>query len=127
MAGQAYDVITEFWRIQDDGDYSAMVDLFADDAVLEDALYGRQEGKAAIGEFMETMNKEAANNPFSFTAQEISGDESTAWCRWLMTTPRGETEGVGVYKVADGKMTYYRDYYDVGEVARLSGVDPREG
>jgi limonene-1,2-epoxide hydrolase len=27
-------------------------------------------------------------------------------------TPRGKRHGVGIYKVANGKLIYYRDYMD---------------
>ena len=40
MPGEAQRVIGEFWRIQDDGDYTRLVDLFAEDALLEDPDLG---------------------------------------------------------------------------------------
>jgi len=32
----------------------------------------------------------------------------------VAVTPRGEIEGCGLYKVRDGKLTYYRDYMNGG-------------
>lgn len=113
MPGEAQRVIEEFWRIQDDGDYTRLVDLFAEDAVLEDPIWGRYEGRAAILGFMTTMVAEMGERKVHFTVDEICGDESAVWARWTMhkdgAVPRG---GVGIYKVEDGKMTYYRDYMD---------------
>ena len=40
MAGQAQDVIERFWQIQDSGDYTQLVDLFAEDALVEDVVWG---------------------------------------------------------------------------------------
>lgn len=38
MPGQAQDVIERFWQVQDSGDYTQLVDLFAEDAVVEDPV-----------------------------------------------------------------------------------------
>lgn len=40
----AQTTIENFWRIQDQGDYTALVGLFADDAVLVDPFFGSFEG-----------------------------------------------------------------------------------
>ena len=58
MPGDAYDTIQKFWKIQDEGDYSALADLFAEDAVLVDPVFGRFEGRSAIASFMTKMNAE---------------------------------------------------------------------
>ena len=36
--GRAKEVVEQFWGIQDAGDYTKVVDLFSDDAVLVDPL-----------------------------------------------------------------------------------------
>ena len=41
MTRSAAETIETFWRIQDAGDYTAMVELFAEDAVLEDPFLAR--------------------------------------------------------------------------------------
>lgn len=112
MAGRAYDVLAEFWRIQDGRDYSAVVELFADDALFEDPLYGTFRGKTQIGAFMEKMNTEMTAQGVTFDLVELQGGEDSAWAKWVANTPRGPRHGVGVYKVANGKITYYRDYMD---------------
>lgn len=110
MPGMAEDVIREFWRVQDDGDYSALSRLFADDAVLEDPIYGTYRGGEAIAGFMELMNVETAKAGASFRLEELAGDDEVAWAQWLATTNAGERHGVGIYRVRDGLITYYRDY-----------------
>jgi len=112
MAGDAYDTIQRFWDTQDAGDYSATVELFADDAVLVDPYYGTFEGKSAIAEFMATMNEKVSAIEGSFALLELAGGETSAWARWKMTSTRGSSEGVGIYRVSDSKLTYYRDYID---------------
>ena len=44
----AKEIIEKFWEIQDEGDYTKVVELFAEDAVLVDPFFGIFEGKTAI-------------------------------------------------------------------------------
>jgi limonene-1,2-epoxide hydrolase len=113
MAGEAQRVIEQFWRIQDSGDYTRLVDLFAEDAFLEDPIWGQYRGRAAIREFMATMVKEMGARKVHFTVDEICGDDHAAWARWTMHIEGQPARGgVGIYKVEGGKLTYYRDYID---------------
>ena len=43
--GRAKEVVEQFWEIQDEGDYTKVVDLFSDDAVLVDPFFGTFKGK----------------------------------------------------------------------------------
>ena len=115
MPGQAQQVIEEFWRIQDAGDYTRLAPLFADNALLEDPIWGRYEGREAILGFMTTMVAEMGERNIRFTVDEICGDDHTVWARWTMHSPQGSRGGVGIYKVEGGKLTYYRDYMDPAE------------
>ena len=99
-----------FWKTQDAGDYSALVALFADDAVLVDPFYGTFSGRDAIAGFMALMNKEMAGRKTSFSLIECAGGGDTAWAQWTAHTPAGDIDGVGVYRVRAGLLTYYRDY-----------------
>ena len=84
MAGQAQRVIEEFWRIQDAGDYTKLAPLFAEDAFLEDPIWGQYRGRAAILGFMTTMVEEMAGRKVHFTVDEICGDDHAVWARWTM-------------------------------------------
>ncbi|MFN2099201.1 nuclear transport factor 2 family protein [Altererythrobacter sp. MF3-039] len=112
MAGDAQQTIERFWQVQDSGDYTQLVDLFAEDALLEDPIWGRYEGRDAIMTFMTTMVKEMGTRKIHFTVDEICGDEHCCWARWTMHSPEGSRGGVGIYKVQDSQLTYYRDYMD---------------
>ena len=89
----AKEVIEKFWTIQDEGDYTKVVELFSEDAVLVDPFFGTFKGKEAIGEFMKKMNKEMASRETSFIAREIDGGGEIAWAQWTAKTPNGEVEG----------------------------------
>ncbi len=112
MPGEAQRVIEEFWRIQDSGDYTKLVGLFAEDALLEDPVWGRYEGREEILRFMTTMVKEMGERQIRFTLDEVCGDDHAVWARWTLHSPQGTRGGVGIYKVEGGKLTYYRDYMD---------------
>ncbi|QFT76234.1 nuclear transport factor 2 family protein [Erythrobacter sp. THAF29] len=117
MAGEAQRVIEEFWRIQDEGDYTKLAPLFAEDALLEDPVWGTHKGREAILGFMTTMVKEMTARKIRFTVDEICGDDHAAWARWTMHVGDGHSSeetrgGVGIYKVHHGQLTYYRDYMD---------------
>ena len=106
----AKEVIITFWKIQDEGDYTRVVKLFAEDAVLVDPFFGIFEGKEAIGKFMKKMNKEMTSRGTSFIVREIDGGGDVAWAQWTAKTPNGDLEGCGLYRVKNGLMTYYKDY-----------------
>ena len=84
MAGEAQRVIEDFWRIQDSGDYTKLVDLFAEDAFLEDPIWGQYRGRDAIMGFMTTMVKEMSGREAHVTVDEICGDDHAVWARWTM-------------------------------------------
>lgn len=115
MAGDAYATIESFWKAQDDGDYTATVNLFADDAEFVDPVYGTFSGRQAIGEFMAKMNQVVGAINGSFRLVDLAGDDTAAWAQWVFNSDKGERFGVGIYRVANGKITYYRDYMDPAE------------
>lgn len=112
MPGEAQRVIEQFWAIQDAGDYTKLAPLFAEDAVLDDPIWGHYEGREAILKFMTTMVSEMGERKISFTVDEICGDDHAVWARWTMHSPEGSRGGCGIYKVVNGQLTYYRDYMD---------------
>jgi ketosteroid isomerase-like protein len=110
MAGDAHDTIKRFWEIQDEGDYAALAPLFADDAEVVDPVYGTFVGGEAIAGFFTMMNTEMAKAGASFRLVELSGDDETAWAQWEATTNKGVRHGVGIYRVRNGQLVYYKDY-----------------
>jgi limonene-1,2-epoxide hydrolase len=110
MAGDAYETIKKFWEIQDEGDYAALSPLFTDDARLVDPVFGTFVGGEAIAGFFSMMNTEMKKAGASFRLVELAGDDETAWARWEADTNKGKRQGVGVYRVAGGRLTYYQDY-----------------
>ncbi len=106
----AQETIENFWRVQDHGDYRLLPDLFAEDATLVDPFFGTFQGIGAIRGFMERMVGEMGERKTHFRVLEVAGAGEVAWAQWIAVTPGGEKSGCGIYKVRDGKLTYYRDY-----------------
>jgi limonene-1,2-epoxide hydrolase len=115
MPGEAQRVIEKFWATQDSGDYTRLVDLFAEDALLEDPVYGTYHGREEIRTFMTKMVEQLGPAGISFTLDEVCGDDHAVWSRWTMHSPGGSRGGCGIYKVRGGELTYYRDYMDPEE------------
>ena len=113
----AIEVIKEFWEIQDEGDYTKVIDLFSEDALFEDPVYGTFRGKSEILEFMKKMNEEMRSREMTFRAVKIDGGGEVAWTQWIAKSPDGEIEGCGLYKVENGLMTYYRDYMNAPSIS----------
>lgn len=113
MTGE--ETIRRFWEIQDSGDYTQLVPLFAEDAVVVDPIYGTFRGREAIGGFMAKMVEEMGAQQTSFTVEEIGGADApdgrgVVWAQWIADTPRGKIQGCGLYRTYGGQLTYYRDY-----------------
>ena len=66
----AKEIIEQFWRTQDDGDYTKVVALFAEDAILVDPFFGTFNGKEAIAGFMAKMNEEMKTRETKFVDRE---------------------------------------------------------
>ncbi|QJB69982.1 nuclear transport factor 2 family protein [Parasphingorhabdus halotolerans] len=113
--GQAKALAEQFWDIQINGSHVDLLPLFADNAVFEDPAIGRVEGKPAIAKLLAHLDKLFAGNPPQFEVLEIAGDETVAWSRWIWKRPQGDVEGVGLYRVQDGKFISYRDVFAVPE------------
>ena len=111
--GDAAETLRRFWEIQDGGDYSRLSELFSDDAVLVDPIFGTFHGAEAIAGFMTKMNAEMGKAGASFRLVELAGSGDVAWCQWEATTKQGHRTGVGIYRTRDGRITYYRDYVNV--------------
>jgi limonene-1,2-epoxide hydrolase len=112
MPGKAYDVMKAFWAMQDSRDYTQLNDFFTEDSELHDPIYGAFVGKPAIIAFLAKATKEMGEQGFRFDLVELQGEAEVAWGRWEGHSPKGVTQGCGIYKVRDGKILYYRDYYN---------------
>lgn len=108
--GQPTNPVAALWKMQEDGDYERLAELFADDAVLEDPLYGVKTGRESIAGFLREVSQAARASGSTFSLDDISTDGDTAWTRWTWKRPgKEDVSGVGLYRMENGRIVYYRD------------------
>lgn len=110
MPGSAESLIRRYWEIQDAGDYVELCELFTDDAVFVDPVYGTFRGRTAIEGFLAKLTEELSKTGAKFAADEIAGDEQVAWARWKGATADGEVTGGSIYRIRDGLIAFEQDY-----------------
>ena len=118
--GSAETLVRRFWSLQEGGQYGALADLFADDALFEDVIYGRFEGRAAITDYLRRMETEMPGQSIRFELVDVCGGDSTAWSQWIAHMgDRGALPGWTLHRVQDGKFTLDADYFDTALAATL--------
>ncbi len=117
MPGPAEDLIREFGRIEADQRYTKLVDLFVEDGVYCDPLFGPQRGKDQILTFMAMMEDLVPKAGARFDFVECQGDTTCGWARWVMYA-RGDDgqehaiPGQSLYRLRGGQVAYVADYMD---------------
>jgi steroid Delta-isomerase len=113
-AGPALEVVKRFWQIQDDRRYSELAALFTEDAVFTDMSRGRFHGRAAIAEFMGTMESEMPAIGARFELVDAAGDETVAWSQWTCHLPDKTMAGWTLHIVRGDQFTLDADFFDAG-------------
>jgi ketosteroid isomerase-like protein len=111
-AGPALEVVQRFWAVQEAGRYSELAELFTDDAVFTDAVYGRMEGRDAIAGYLRRMQAEMPTLGARFELVDAAGDETAAWSQWWCHLPNGTVPGWTLHTVRDGRFTLDADFFD---------------
>jgi len=114
------EIINLFCRSFEQGSSDAFADLFTDDALYIDSLYGVYEGREAIKGFHARCHEEAKEYRFS-PLSYLSRDNEIAAFEWrlyfvslmpLSTGKKITIEGAGFLTLRDGKIASYREYAD---------------
>ena len=117
MSSRIIDMFCEHFA-RDDSD--AFAELFTEDAVYVDSLYGTYEGRQAILDFHRRCQKEATNYRFLPKNYFTDNNDMTAF-EWQLTftsmMPLSKNkeitvEGCGFMTLKDGKIVSYREYTD---------------
>jgi limonene-1,2-epoxide hydrolase len=99
--------------MQDTRQYGQLAELFTDDGVFTDQVYGRFEGIEAIRNYMKRMDVEMPEGGVTFDLVDCAGDETVGWSQWTCNVPGGSFPGWTLHNVRDGKFTLDSDYFDV--------------
>jgi|TARA_B100001964_G_scaffold159797_1_gene175454 ketosteroid isomerase-like protein len=110
MPGQAEDLIRDYWKSCEPGDFNKLTPYYAEDAILIDPIYGTFTGRDKISGFMEQMTGVMKEANSQFSVEEVAGDETCAWSRWKATTADGVATGSSIYRIQDGLITFEQDY-----------------
>ncbi len=125
-------IVEEFCKRFCIKDSEKFLELFSDDALYVDSLYGKYTGKDQIKAFHERCHKEAKN--YKFIPKNIIFSEGKAAFEWEISfellTPFGKgkkvkAEGASFMEIEDGKIKAYREYSDSIFIL-LSGNVPEE-
>ena len=85
----AKEVIERFWEIQDEGDYTKLVDLFSEDAVFEDPIYAGLPKEFEVGRYHSwQVKKGSLGETFQLTGVDENGN--------VMSMRHKELDVVGV-------------------------------
>ncbi|MEM8902574.1 MAG: nuclear transport factor 2 family protein [Actinomycetota bacterium] len=128
MPGPAAATVSRFGAVEDDQRYTRLVEVFADDAVYYDPLFGPQRGKDAIHAFMTHMEEVVPASGARFASWEAFGDDDCGFARWDMVAPGADgvevaVPGQSLYRLRDGLVTGVVDYFDPQVYRRLRGED----
>jgi limonene-1,2-epoxide hydrolase len=114
------ELVTRFCAQWGTGDYEALLDYFAEDAVYHNIPMEPLSGIAEIKAFLETFAAMASSIDFVIHRQVVSGNvvmnERTDTLRML----DGNTVNLpvmGSFEVEDQKIVAWRDYFDMGQFA----------
>ena len=103
--------------LRDQGDWSGLAQLFAEDARYFDPIFGWQQGRDAIGRFLEGAMAGLAERVFSDVWHIADGDRLVIY--WQCSTPGAASESAGLYHgmsalryAGDGLWAEQMDVYD---------------
>ena len=119
------EIIKRFWELQNDRQYTKLLDLFSDDVVFCDPIFGTMTGIAAVAEFMELMERVVPASGARFDLVDCAEGTTTAWSRWVMHTPDGTLNGQSLYCIKDGKLCFDADYFDSRAYGKMRGAEAR--
>jgi limonene-1,2-epoxide hydrolase len=108
-------IVTAFCAAWTAGDVDAILEAFANDAVYHNIPMAPIVGKEAIGQFIRSFLTADASIAFE-TRHQVSSGSIVMNERVDIVTTNGRTVRLpvmGVFELADGKITAWRDYFDM--------------
>ncbi len=109
------EVIARYYEFANKGDWSAWVDLFAPDQVMDEQLAGHVEGQQMLRQMMTEFPKMYSvfrNIPYHIV---VSGDEAAVFSHISAKTPAGasvEADVANYFHVASGRIKYMNNVHD---------------
>jgi len=118
-------VVTEFCAQWSNPDPARLGEYFTDDAVFHNMPMEPLHGRAAIVEFIGGFVSAFAGLEFRVHHQAANGNVVFSERSDVITRPDGavvELPVVGVFEIIDGRISAWRDYFDMAAVTAAFGT-----
>lgn len=124
------ELLDEFCAAVADGDGRRFAALFTEDGEYDDVFYGLHQGRAAIADMLENKFHRDGRD-FCWQMIDPVDDGTTGYARWIFSyvgkMPQTEgrrilMEGVGLFKLKDGRIRRYEDMARTGELMVQLGL-----
>lgn len=110
---------SDFYQNVNMDNLNRLADIYSDDVIFIDPV-ARHDGLQQLGGYFENLLEGC--KAFQFVIHEAEIHNSKGWITWtlLFVHPRlnsgqqVELEGISLVEIANGKIFYQRDYYDMG-------------
>ncbi|WP_445371277.1 ketosteroid isomerase-related protein [Methylomonas sp. HW2-6] len=133
---QAIELIKKYYQAFNDGDMDTFLSLLTEDVVHDINQGGREQGKAAFGEFMKKMNHHYKEQLVDMVVM-ANEDGSRGAAEFVvlgeyLNTDEGLPEANGqtyrlpagaFFEIRDGKVARITNYYNLGDW--IAQVDPQ--
>lgn len=109
------EILEEYYRTANAGDWDAWCDLFAEDMVMDEQLAGHIDGLATLRPMMAGMDK--AYSKFQNVPKHmfVSGDEGGVVSHISAASPSGEVieaDVMNYFRFRNGKIVYMANFHD---------------
>lgn len=117
-------LLDDFCAAVADGDGQRFASLFTEDGEYDDVFYGLHSGRAAIADMIDNRFHRDGRD-FCWQMIDPVDNGTTGYARWIFSyvgkLPQTEgkrvvMEGVGLFKLKDGRIRRYEDLARTGEV-----------
>jgi limonene-1,2-epoxide hydrolase len=117
MSADPVDVVTRFCKTWESVDVDALMEFFADDAVYHNIPIAPVTGKDAIRTTIEGFAAGVEKIEFEVRAIAPSGNTvlTERVDRFVNPDKTIELPVMGTFEVVDGKITAWRDYFDLNQ------------
>jgi len=113
-----------------EGDFEAVANLFAEDAIFHCVMRQPLVGRDAIYKHLQTLQSGKPGNKVDIHVKHMGLVDGLVFAerldKVLINGKRGEIPAVGIFEVKDGKVMQWREYFDQGTLFRERGQMPSE-
>jgi ketosteroid isomerase-like protein len=114
-------VIEKYFECVNSADWDTWLTLFAEDAIMDDALSPRMQGHAALKASTEGIAQGFQKFQNHLVEMVVEGDKGMVICRIDAVTAAGapiDSTGANFYRVQDGKIAYMASFHDSAPFVR---------